>query len=1001
MSTTDTKNDSSKHLWNPLLNFATLPAAGHYLGIETIGKLRNYSVFQWIPTASLTPTEFAVGGALNAAALSVSEYISGRDGAEIDFTRMVIITLTLATMVFAAPHVTKATSKWTGVVLTTDQMLSIAAFNGLVKLTTLAFVSFMKYMQDSSIAPIPTSNEDARKISQYQAAYFYDLFKEESTKWNDLPLSIRVILNMRFKENGLDEQLPLKGFKDKVGEKMEAEELQFLLERTKGSTDFSNAERKHLNSLFYEAGLHEGIVVSKDTMPEQVGKNLAGYKATDFATLQEPTVRWICYYLRVFPNPVDADKARALSDRMLDLKISSPNLDLVPSKKPTAPKDIAHLAEDEKYLLGWFFGYFKQNTAEFDALSIDERIAWNNGFVKELGKRVPLALTADEASKLKDGHAVYFWHLCNDYKEYSHQYWTSRPIEVQKALNAKFDSLRFVTRALYPQTKTEALGMSEIELLTLHNELQANVTYITYLNKEVQTALASKFTRLGLWMPFAPKPDPTLTDKFIESLTMKNILISGTLLAGLGLTCYFVGPPLIAALGAMFKGTNPANNGCTVTLESEKSHTLGEKDVVCFEPNTGLQKLTAASAADYPNGVLAIGDKVDLTAHNILCIGEHCETSLRPIVGGSAPYNVTLTPYTKEFPDLLINTPLVLGERGINVLHQGQNVTISDGMTVDDYTFVKGNVISINQDGHICVGTETELCGKVFTTNGVTLTPYIPPVVTEEFPDLLANTPLVLGERGINVLHQGQNVTISDGMTVDDYTFVKGNVISINQDGHICVGTEAEACVKTFTTDGVTLSPYTPPPVVTTVSLTSDFPVTLDDNVLVKVSHDSKEFTISIGNSHGDYTFVKGDVVSINQEGRICVGTKDQPCGKVFTTDGITLSPYIPQPVVTTVSLTSGSPVTLDDNVLVKVSHDSKEFTISLGDTHGDHTFVKGDIVSIHQDGHICVGTETEACVKTFTTDGTTLSPYTKDDSAEPQNTEVPKTSKKKQKPNG
>ena len=75
MSTPDTKNDSSKHLWNPLLNFATLPVAGHYLGIETIGKLRNYSVFQWIPTASLTPTEFAVGGALNAAALSVSEYI--------------------------------------------------------------------------------------------------------------------------------------------------------------------------------------------------------------------------------------------------------------------------------------------------------------------------------------------------------------------------------------------------------------------------------------------------------------------------------------------------------------------------------------------------------------------------------------------------------------------------------------------------------------------------------------------------------------------------------------------------------------------------------------------------------------------------------------------------------------------------------------------------------------------------------------------------------------
>ncbi|MCB1066743.1 MAG: hypothetical protein KDK56_01025 [Simkania sp.] len=808
MSTPDTKNDSSKHLWNPLLNFATLPVAGHYLGIETIGKLRNYSVFQWIPTASLTPTEFAVGGALNAAALSVSEYISGRDGAEIDFTRMVIITLTLATMVFAVPHVTKATSKWTGVVLTTDQMLSIAAFNGLVKLTTLAFVSFMKYMQDSSIAPIPTSNENARKISQYQTAYFYDLFKKESAKWNDLPLSIRVILNMRFKENGLDEQLPLKGFKDKVGEKMEAEELQFLLERTKGSTDFSNAERKHLNSIFYEAGLHEGVVVSKDTMPEQVGKNLAGYKATDFATLQEPTVRWICYYLRVFPNPVDADKATALSDRMLDLKISSPNLDLVPSKKPTAPKDIAHLAEDEKYLLGWFFGYFKQNAAEFDTLSIDERIAWNNGFVKELGKRVPLTLTADEASKLKDGHAVYFWHLCNDYKEYSHQYWTSRPIEVQKALNAKFDSLTFVTRALYPQTKTEALGMSETELLTLHTELQANATYITYLNKEVQTALASKFTRLGLWMPFAPKPAPTLKDKFIESLTMKNIVIGGTVLAGLGLTCYFVGPPLIAALGAMFKGTNPGNNDCTVTLESGKSHTLGEKDVVCFEPNTGLQKLTAANAPDYPNGVLAIGDKVDLTAQNTLCIGERCETSLTPIVGGSAPYNVTLTPYTEEFPDLLANTPLALGERGINVLHQGQNVTISDGMTVGDYTFANGNVISINQDGHICVGTATE------------------------------------------------------------------------------------ACVKTFTTDGATLTPYTPPPAMTTVSLTSGSPVTLDDNVLVKVSHDSKEFTISLGNSHGGHTFAKGDVVSINQEGRICVGTETEPCEKVFTTDGVTLSPY-------------------------------------------------------------------------------------------------------------
>ncbi|WP_420421670.1 hypothetical protein [Simkania sp.] len=891
MSTPDTKNDSSKHLWNPLLNFATLPTAGYYLGSEAIGKLRDYSVFQWIPSASLTPTEFAVGGAINAAALSGIEYISGRDGAEIDFTRMALITLTLAAMVFAAPHATKATSQWTGVVLTTDQMLSVVAFNGLAKLTTLAFVSFMKYMQDSSIAPIPTSNEEARNLSQHQAAYHYDCFNEDSTEWDKLPLSIRVIMNMRFKENGSDQQLPLKGFKDKVGEKMEAEELKFLQESTKGSTDFSVTERKHLNSLFYEAGLVEGVVVSKDTMPKQVGEHLTKYEATDFATLQESTVRWICFYLREFPNPVDEARATALSDRMVELKIASPNHSLVPSKKPTAPKDIAHPTEDEKYLLGWFIGYFKQNAAEFDGLSIDERIAWNDAFTKELNKRIPLSLSADEASKLTEKQAIHFHILCNNHGSDSHSYWATRPLEVQKALNNKFDALRLSTRALYPQSKADALGMSNEELQTLHDELQANAALTTNLCKEASDELTVRFNKMGLWMPFSPKPDPTFGEKLAEKITVTNTLyLVGGIALCVGIYC--LAPTAIAAIGAMFKGSTPGTDDCTVKLE-DGNHTAALGDVVCFESDSGQQKLKVADTHDYPNGVLATGTKVSVTADRTLCIGEKCETVLTPIVGGSSPFNVTVTP-----------------------------------------------------------------------------------ILTDEFPELLTrDSSLTLDARGINVLHDGKNTTISDGMTVGGYTFETGNVVSLDEDGRVCVATTDGPCGNPFIFEGETLAQYTAP-TKTTIPLTSGSPVTLEDNVLVQVTHDGKEFSLSIGQVHGEHTFAKGDVVSINADGHICVGNADELCAKTFTTDGETLTPYT-APTVTTIPLTKDSSVTLDDNVLVQVTHDGKEFSLSIGQVHGEHTFAKGDVVSINAKGHICVGNADELCAKTFTTDGETLTPYT------------------------
>jgi len=833
MTTPDTKNATGK-LWNPLLNFATLPTAGYYLGSNAIGKLREYSVFQWMPPASLSPMDFAVGGAINAAALSGIEYFSGRDGADVDFNKALLITLTLAVTVFAAPHITKATSEWTGVILTTDQMISIAVFNCAAKATTVAAVAFLKYLRDSSIPAIPTSNDDARKITQHQAAYLYDLFKDDTAKWDELPLSVRNILNMRFKENGSDQQLPLKGFKSKVGEEMQKDELQFLFDQAKGSTGFSETERKHLNSLFYEAGLHSGVVVSKETMPDKVGKDLAGFKATDFATLPESTVRWIHHYLSAFPSKsVEADKRAALCDRMIDLKIPTPQHDfylsdpLAPSKKPTAPKDLSKPAEDEKYLLGWFCAYFLKNKAEFETLSLDERISWSKVFLKELKTLFPMKLTHDEVKGLDGKQTVYFWKFFNDHGSESDTYWATQSVEVQRALNEKFSEDGHTTRNIYPQTEVDVKNMTEKEVRDLNQDFEANAAYVTLLSTDAKEAMKARLHKLGITMAFTTPPEPTLKDRIVENLTVKNIAIGAFTLAGIGLACYFIAPPAIAAIAAKFQGTEPPADDCTHTLKGGESHTLGEKDIVCFSTDLGMHKLTAGDANDFPNGVLATGTKVDLTANNTLCIGEGCETTLTPFVG-DVPYSVgpilpqqePITPLTVTLTD---QAPVTLDEGElIQLVHGKANVTVTVGDVLGNHTLVKGDVLSFNEDGNVCVGTGDALCAKTFTSDGEAFVLYTPPEPTT-FTAILTNQESVtLGEdRSVTVKHADGDVIISVGDTLGGHTFETGHILSFNEDGNVCVGTAEVPCEKTFTVADATLTPYTPP---VDTSAASDLP---------------------------------------------------------------------------------------------------------------------------------------------------------------------------------
>lgn len=286
--------------------------------------------------------------------------------------------------------------------------------------------------------------------------------------------------------------------------------------------------------------------------------------------------------------------------------------------------------------------------------------------------------------------------------------------------------------------------MTEKEVRDLNQDFEANATYVTLLKPEARDAMRARLLKLGITMAFTAPPEPTLKDRFVEKLTVKNVAITTFSLVGIGLACIY-GPSLIQAIGTMYKGAETPPDDCTHTLKGGESHTLSEKDVVCFSTDLGVHKLTAGDANDFPNGVLATGTKVNLTANNILCIGDSCETNLTPVVG-DFPYSVgpILTEESQTTPlpvTLTDQASLTLEEGGlIQLVHGNANVTLAVGDKLGDHTLMKGDVLSFNEDGNLCVGTAEVACEKTFTYDGTNLTPYTAPVDANTASDLPIGT---------------------------------------------------------------------------------------------------------------------------------------------------------------------------------------------------------------------------------------------------------------------
>ena len=294
MSKPDTLIDSSRvNFWNPLINAATFVGAGSYLGPDVLAKLGN-SIVKWVPTP-ITSNEFVIGGAFNAAVVSGAEYLSGTDQIEWSFQKGIVATAALVTAALVGPHLFAATSSWTGVVLTSETLLAVAAFDGAVKAVSLGLLYFTHALKESVSPQIPTSVEDVNNVSFFNISTLYDLLKTDSLEWGKLPLDVRTSLNHRFDKEEYT-LLPLHGF-TQVGTNFSPESLSFLHEKSAKSSDFSVKEHTQMNELFYKNSLEPQTrphTISE--LPAQVAVDLAGLEVGKVGDLSLVQLKWIALY---------------------------------------------------------------------------------------------------------------------------------------------------------------------------------------------------------------------------------------------------------------------------------------------------------------------------------------------------------------------------------------------------------------------------------------------------------------------------------------------------------------------------------------------------------------------------------------------------------------------------------------------------------------------------------------------------------------------------------
>jgi len=625
MSKPETPIDSTKHnLWNPLVNFATFSGAGYYLGPDVVAKLGD-SIVKWIPTP-LSPMEFAVGGAFNALAVSGIEYLSGADGNECDMNRVIIVTLTLAATIFIVPHVSNATAKWTGVVLTTEKMMAIAVFNGAVKALTFGLMYFSQYLKSSSIPTIPTSVEEARKLSYFQVSSLHDLLKKDTADWNALSLAVRVVLNKRFAENGNDLLLPFKGFKGNVGTGLEKEEIVFLHEQIRKSPEvFTEEEYLHLNTLFYQQGLSpEGTMVSEKSLPKSIETDLAAYKLTDYATLQKATVLWVALFYSCCKDkaPASTEVEQKLCDRMLELRLASPRLEFATTSAPAKPADLSKVKEEERHLISWSYGYFDKNPSEWQKLSLADRLSWSQAFLKELNVFLAVPPSSDEAKTLTPDQVLLMHQQYHNHGNASPEEWAKLPVEVQLLLNEKFAAEGRSTRTVYPQTRVDVTNMSPVELLAFHQHLTIKKERIAYLKGDALSELATQLSKQGLTLPGVAKPTSSSLLGRVN-WTYVGYGTVGVIIVGLAI---WQGPALMAALSGLFKGDEPPQSEGKFCIEDkcfEKIELVQSTNVTL--PSGEKALLTPAqsfSGTDGNSFILKSGKSLSIDADGRMCVGD-------------------------------------------------------------------------------------------------------------------------------------------------------------------------------------------------------------------------------------------------------------------------------------------------------------------------------------------------------------------------------------------
>jgi len=290
-------------LWNPLVNIATFAGAGYYLGGDVLAKFSPLVI---------TPKEFAIAGAFNALVVSSGEYLMGTDVAQGSLKNAAVAIISLAAAAMIAPRFFKATSKWTGIVLTSESMKAIALFDGAIKVVSFALLYFTQYLKDSVSPEIPTTLDETRNASLFSLSILYDIFKKDTIAWNNLSLSMRVVLNRSFFDEG-NEVLPFHGFKENAGEGLTLKEIKFLHEQTKKVNAFSTQERKKMNALFYRTNLSpQKFDKSPDALPSDIEKTLENLEAAKIASLPRVQLEWICLYYIFNPKKL---KALPLADR--------------------------------------------------------------------------------------------------------------------------------------------------------------------------------------------------------------------------------------------------------------------------------------------------------------------------------------------------------------------------------------------------------------------------------------------------------------------------------------------------------------------------------------------------------------------------------------------------------------------------------------------------------------------------------------------------------------